>query len=223
MAKAGIYGIFNLTNNKVYVGCTGSSVGFKSRWQLHKSSLNLNKHFNIHLQRSWNKYGEDNFEFRIIEECNDSVLINREDAWMEYYDSIKNGYNMTNATRTTISDETRRKMSEASKGRKMSEANRQKLIERNKGNKYGLGKHPNLGKKLTEEHKKKISPVGRIHTEETKKKISESAKGKRNALGSVRSEETKKKISEAHKGKKFSEEHKQKLKDAWIRRKQEIS
>jgi hypothetical protein len=56
----------------------------------------------------------------------------------------------------------------------------------------------NRGKKLSEEHKQKvsISLKGKHHSIETKHKISESNKNKQ------RSEETKKKLSESHKGKK---------------------
>lgn len=69
-------------------------------------------------------------------------------------------------------------------------------------------------KKLSEEHKKKISNSlkGReLHKidEETKKKISDKLKGK--ALP----EETKRKMSEAHKGKKLSESHKESLRNLW--------
>lgn len=69
---------------------------------------------------------------------------------------------------------------------------------------------------------KKFGPL----SEEQKKKISEALKGKpSNFKGKKMSEESKHKMSEALKGKKYpnrkplSEEHKQKLKDAWQRRK----
>ena len=65
-----IYGIKNKINSKVYVGKTQTSFG--DRWDCHKAKLRNNKHDNTHLQRSWNKYGEDNFEFYIIEIIRDS-------------------------------------------------------------------------------------------------------------------------------------------------------
>jgi hypothetical protein len=42
--------------------------------------LNNNKHHNIHLQRAWNKYGSEFFEFFIIEECEGAheLLLERE-------------------------------------------------------------------------------------------------------------------------------------------------
>jgi hypothetical protein len=41
------------------------------------------------------KYGIDNFNIEVIEECPEEDLILREAYWISYYDSYKNGYNMT--------------------------------------------------------------------------------------------------------------------------------
>ena len=88
-----------------------------------------------------------------------------------------------------------------------------------------------IGKKLSEEHKQKISEAGkgRVVSKETREKIGEANRGKtpseeakeknREAhkgknhpqYGTHRSEETKTKISNAHRGKKLSEEHKRNL------------
>src|SRR3989304_1436717 len=62
---SGIYKIINKTNGKYYVGSSNDIIG---RWFTHKSQLNRNNHCNPHLQRAWNKYGKDNFEFIIVEE-----------------------------------------------------------------------------------------------------------------------------------------------------------
>jgi len=60
------------------------------------------------------------------------------------------------------------------KGYKLSEEYRRKLIERNKGNKYNLGKH------LSKETKLKISKAnkGKRHSKETKRYLSKIFKGK---------------------------------------------
>ena len=88
----GIYKITNLLNNKVYIG---QSVDIEKRWSTHKSELTNNYHYNAHLQSAWNKYGEDNFDFSIIEECDLNQLNDREIYWVSKYDSYKNGYNLT--------------------------------------------------------------------------------------------------------------------------------
>lgn len=60
----GIYQILNKINNKIYIG---SSIDIISRFHQHKTALRHNKHHCLYLQNSWNKYGEENFEFLIIE------------------------------------------------------------------------------------------------------------------------------------------------------------
>lgn len=72
---------------------------------------------------------------------------------------------------------------------------------------YGCGKEAQIGRKHSEETKRKISEShkGKTLSEEHRKKISESNKRK------IRSEEFRRKISEVGKGKKLSEEHKRKI------------
>ena len=91
----GIYIIENTINNKIYIGQT--SVSFKNRLSNHVSELKRNKHCNNHLQRAWNKYGEDNFLFDILEECSKKLLNRREVYWISYYESNNSdyGYNKT--------------------------------------------------------------------------------------------------------------------------------
>lgn len=62
-SKTGIYIIENLINSKVYVGSTKRA--FHTRKTKHINSLQNNNHGNEHLQNAWNKYGEDNFIFKI--------------------------------------------------------------------------------------------------------------------------------------------------------------
>lgn len=99
----GIYEIRNVENNKVYVG---SSLDLNRRFTDHKYLLRKNKHHSPILQRAWNKYGESNFEFSIIEYCSEEEIISREQHWSnmllkadEYLDKnskffIENGYNI---------------------------------------------------------------------------------------------------------------------------------
>ena len=66
-----IYEIRNTVNNKIYIG---STIDFKQRSATHKSKLRKNKHHSIILQNAWNKYGQDNFVFNIIENVPSELL-----------------------------------------------------------------------------------------------------------------------------------------------------
>lgn len=76
----GIYKILNQKNQKCYVG---SSINIENRWTKHKALLRNNKHENEHLQNSWNKHGESIFEFSIIEECSEEILLTREQFYLD--------------------------------------------------------------------------------------------------------------------------------------------
>jgi group I intron endonuclease len=80
----------------------------------------------------------------------------------------------------------------------------------------------NRGKKLSEEHKQRISESIKTkkitRSDETKAKISKANKGHKYNLGRVQSEETKLKIAQSKIGKKLSEENKQRMREAAINR-----
>lgn len=83
----GIYKIENILNGKIYIG---QSIEIERRWQKH---LNANDDFLIH--KAIKKYGKENFKFSIIEECDASLLNEKECYWINFYNSIiPNGYNM---------------------------------------------------------------------------------------------------------------------------------
>jgi len=79
MIKCGIYRIKNIINNNCYYG---SSKNINKRWNRHKNELNKNKHHNVILQRAWNKYGENNFIFEIMEECAIDELLIKEQNYL---------------------------------------------------------------------------------------------------------------------------------------------
>jgi group I intron endonuclease len=116
--ESGIYLIRNIVNDKKYIGSTVSFQGFKIRWRRHKTQLNGGYHANLHLQASWKKYGEENFEFTILEICQDDLLITREQKWIDHFISSDNkyGYNLREAgSHGRHSEETKRKISESQK------------------------------------------------------------------------------------------------------------
>lgn len=127
--KGGIYLITNKTNGKKYVGSTHN---FTSRWRSHRSMLNRGVHFNNHLQNSWNKYGEDNFEFSILEALDETIdnfeqyLIEREEFNIQKLDCVKCGYNSRTECNTNKglkwSEESRKNYSEYRKAHIVQEA-----------------------------------------------------------------------------------------------------
>lgn len=166
----GIYMIQNKVNNKIYIG---QAVDIEDRWGEHRRGLRGGYHHNKHLQNSWKRDGEENFEFTVLLECEESNL----NMYEEYYifDLMtfdpRVGYNKDYGGKSgRPTEETKRKLSEARKGEK----------------------HHMYGKQLSEEAKRKMSEShkGRQFSEETRRKLSEAKKGKH------RSEETKRKISE---------------------------
>jgi hypothetical protein len=97
-----IYSITNLENQKLYVGKTTQPNPY-DRWKQHlqlaRSKNNLNENNSAHsmpIVRAISKYGADKFKFRVLEECVDDKVNEREIYWIERLNSCgKNGYNVT--------------------------------------------------------------------------------------------------------------------------------
>ena len=115
---SGVYQIRNAINDKIYIG---SAVNIQKRWREHISALKKNKHHSRYLQRSWNKYGEKNFEFVILEECEPvkETLLEREQF---YLDTLSSEYNISPTAGSRLgaisSEETCKKISLAKMGQK---------------------------------------------------------------------------------------------------------
>lgn len=197
----GIYMIQNKVNGKIYIG---QARDIEKRWGTHKAELRGNYHINKHLQRSWNRDGEDNFEFTVICKCDENQLNTME---IDYISKLRTydpayGYNKTyGGEGGRHTKETRKKMSESSKGKHLSEETKKKLSELNKGkimseetrkklseSKKGKN-HPSYGKHFSEEHRKKMSestkiPIVQLTLEEELVKIYESqSEAERNGFG----------------------------------------
>lgn len=202
--KSGVYKITNLINNKIYLG---SSSDLRSRKKSHLFLLRNNNHPNKHLQNSYNRYGDNNFKWEIIEyvEFNENKeilkknLLEREQHWIDELKVCdkKYGYNI-------------RTLAESNIGFKHSKETIYKFRNR----------------KPTEETRTKLgnSRRGRKHTEESKQKISKSNKGKKRSdetiikmkeswVGRTISKETRIKMKNSLKDRIFSEEHRRKLKE----------
>lgn len=94
MKMPGVYIIKNDATDKVYIG---SSNNIYDRIKTHFSQLRLNKHFNDHLQFSYNKYGESVFSFKILAILENSELLIVEQRLLDFYQSYnrKFGYNIS--------------------------------------------------------------------------------------------------------------------------------
>lgn len=92
-SKPGIYKIINTITNKVYIGQSNS---ISRRWQNHKQALIKGTHYCEHLQRSFVKYGVDNFICEAIEYIDETdlnklkvKLTEREYYWITEYQNQK--------------------------------------------------------------------------------------------------------------------------------------
>jgi len=228
MMKSAIYSIKNIKTGKLYIG---SAVNVKRRWQEHRTGLRGKCHRNGRLQNAWLKYGEDSFDFVILEQINDvSLLIEREQYWMDAMKSAdkKVGYNICpiagNALGTKRTPETKAKLSRLATG------NRRKGVKRPPRSPEWSKRisEGQKGKVLSPEHKANISAGlrasasyaasniakrGKPVSDETRAKMSLSHTGMR---GQKRSTESKEKMSAWQRGKKYpdrviSEETREKL------------
>ena len=126
----GIYAIKHILTDRMYIG---SSSNLSTRIRQHFSDLRCNRHANTYLQRSFNKHGEDEFEWTILELVdNDVVLLEREQQWINKLGttSRKKGYNIAIDTKSPM------------KGRKQSEKCKKAASERC-GEKSGMAKANN--------------------------------------------------------------------------------
>lgn len=81
--SSGVYQILCVPTGKIYIG---SSVNLRERWDKHRRSLRNGNHRNVHLQNAWDKYGEDNFVFSVLEIVKPSNLLRIEQAWIDKTD-----------------------------------------------------------------------------------------------------------------------------------------
>lgn len=167
-------GIYKITSpsNKVYIG---QSVNIEKRIIRYKNLLCKEQ---THLYRSLQKYGWDNHVFEIIVECKKEELNELEIYYIDLFKTFNSAFGLN--------------LRKGGEGGSMTEESREKIRQATLGNKRALGKK---------------------HSEETKKRCGELRKGK------TRSDETKRKMSQAQKGKKVSDETKLKLSIAWKNRK----
>lgn len=183
-----VYLVTNKLNGKMYVG-QHAGTDLESYWRRNVWLAEAGYQGKRLLYRAIRKYGSHGFDTEILTTVKTKQELDHyEIQLIKFLDTTnpEKGYNITlgggGSLGVKFSEETRIKMSKAREGKLMSEENRQKFIERNKGNKYSLGK------KMTKENFDKLMAVH---------------------IGAKRSDEAKHRMSEAHKGKPWSEKQKE--------------
>ena len=158
----GIYKITNKLNEKCYIG---QSKHIETRWKEHRYGQGYTKRRTT-LYSAFNKYGIENFEFEVLEECEESELDNLEKYYIKKFNSFESGYNMNNGGKRVHVEHTKewhRKIGEKHKGKIVSDEVRKKISNSLKG--HTLSEHT---KELL-----RISSTGRVKSENEIQKISD--------------------------------------------------
>lgn len=175
--KSGIYKILNKVDGKYYVG---SSKNIQYRWTEHKRQLNNNCHHNDFLQRAWNKYGSNSFDFIILEftDIDKTLLVEQ-----KYLDIAKieqdKCYNLNfKVTGGDMGQHSRDKIRIKMTGRKLSTETKEKMSKSKmhgtvkKDNKCKMKdrklRHPNMHKEYYQKNREKISERRKIKRLELK-------------------------------------------------------
>ena len=198
----GIYKLTHKESGKVYIG---QSKHLKRRLNEHRrcEKSNDKKGSQSVVRRAIKKYSFDAFDFEIILYCQEGEYMDlMETKLIQSYDClVPKGYNVRDGgNKVFMSEEGRKRISKANSGRIVSEETRLKLSE--SGKKAYLNNPRDdewnqklsialSGKKKSEEHILKIS-------ERRKEFIKNNPDSVKNMLGKKHSDETKQKMRDAH-------------------------
>lgn len=122
--ETGIYAIVNSVTGRKYIG---SSINIQNRFRQHRSDLKNGKHKNPILQAAWDRYGHEAFSFIVLELVHADHLLERERIIIQqttdrYNVCMDPEHHRLNVPHTV---EARIKISNAKKGKKMSQVHRQ--------------------------------------------------------------------------------------------------
>ena len=194
-----VYCITNQINRKVYIGQTIRTIEERLKIHFYDS-----KYLDYYIYRAINKYGKENFSIKEIDIAYNKEELNEKERKHILENGSFNpqkGYNSTMGGEGTVpNEETRKKMSEAQRGKnnpmygyRYSEEEKQLMSE-----KFSGEKHPQFGTHHSEETKQKISKTlkssmfgktgennpnfGKHPSEATRKKMRKSHQGKKNPM-----------------------------------------
>lgn len=92
LEKGKIYKITNKVNGLIYIGCTISSLDKRFKEHLYRC---FTSNYKSKLYNSMKKNGQENFTIELIEECDLSIIYEREKTYIEHYNSFNEGLNLT--------------------------------------------------------------------------------------------------------------------------------
>jgi len=172
LRSTGIYMIFCTVSGKAYIG---QAKNIYKRWVNHRYDLRHKIHGNPHLQKTYDKYGLDKLAFIALENCKN--LTEREGHYLELLDKdLRINCNPVSDS-IPISEETRRKISKSLKGkqtwwlgRKHSDESRKKISE------AGKSRPPREYKKASPERRAKLIEVLNANREKQRLAVIESNK-----------------------------------------------
>lgn len=201
----GIYCIENLVNHKKYIG---QSIDVLDRLADHRTRLRGGYHPNAHLQSSWNTYGEENFNFYIVEECDITNLDIQEIYYIAEFNTQDDqfGYNVEPGGHAikNMAEQTKQKISDTLTGRKFSEEHRKKIGEANHRREITDEMRSNMSKNHADVKGSKNPRFGKPVSEETRRKISENRtplRGEYHPMyGKHPSDEVREKMRQSHIG-----------------------
>jgi len=212
-----IYKIRNVVNGNYYIG---STVDSRKRFWAHRKDLRLDQHVCVHLQRAWNKYGEDCFKFEVVEQLDSKeALFPAEQRWLDEHFGKEYCYNVAahaDAPMRDASPELRAHLAEKTKawlgrdghprqGAEWSEQDKERIRQTRIG-KHAGADHYRYGKQVSLEVRAKIGATqkgkpkapGRTVSPEGRAKIRaniEAGRSHKHWVGRQHTEEAKAKMS----------------------------
>lgn len=155
--RAGIYKISNSINDKIYIG---SAVNLSARFRRHKHHILNGNHHSPILQAHVSKYGHESLLFELIELCERSELLIKE---QKYLNELQPLFNICLSVRNSRL------------GVKMPPDAIKRAVETKRNN----GTLSRISTLITERNKGNKNMTGKKHSDETKRKIGIKSKGRK--------------------------------------------
>lgn len=214
----GVYRIRNLLDGRGYVGSAAESLW--RRWRSHLNCLTRRCHSNRHLQRAFDRHGAGAFVFEVLDFCEPSECVGREQDWIDRLDvcNPRRGYNISPVAGSTLgvkhTEEAKKNFGNSRRGKPLSPQHRDAMVAAVR-RAYA---DPAVRANATEVNRARMA----AETAEERACRMRGIRGKplsakhraaisRARKGMTLSPAARKKVSEAHRGRKLTPEHKAKI------------